>query len=136
MSIVKLDAKIKIKRSTTTGEVPTIGPSGDHTDGTWSATDIYEGELFLNTVDRKLWVGVGSEVIEIELALVDYLALSGGVMTGLIQQPVYDSADDLPDATSYIGAYAMYVDPAVRDEPLAIYCDGVDWRHCSDDSVV
>ena len=28
--------------------VPTIPPSADHRDGTWSATDIYEGEFYLD----------------------------------------------------------------------------------------
>ncbi len=65
MAKITLDAKMKIKRSTVTGEVPAIGPSADHTDGSWSATDIYSGELFLNETDARLWVGAGAKVKEL-----------------------------------------------------------------------
>ena len=68
MGKITLDAKMKIKRSTVPGEVPTIGPDLDHTSGTWSATDIYSGELFLNEADGKLWVGSGAVVKELSLA--------------------------------------------------------------------
>ena len=34
------DARMLVKRSTTTSEVPTAAPSNDHTDGTWDALDI------------------------------------------------------------------------------------------------
>lgn len=82
MGKITLDAKMKIKRSTITGEVPAIGPSNDHTDGTWSATDIYSGELFLNETDARLWVGIDTAVVELDLtgAVGAYLPLAGGAM--------------------------------------------------------
>ncbi len=49
------DSRIKIKRSTVTATVPTVPISNDHTDGTWTATDIYKGELFFNQADGVLW---------------------------------------------------------------------------------
>jgi hypothetical protein len=49
------DSRIKIKRSTITATVPTVPSSNDHTDGTWTATDIYKGELFFNQADGVLW---------------------------------------------------------------------------------
>jgi len=49
------DSRIKIKRSTVTTTVPTVPSSNDHTDGTWTATDIYKGELFYNQADGVLW---------------------------------------------------------------------------------
>lgn len=48
--------RIRIKRSTTTGEAPTVAPSEDHTDGTWGALDVYEGELFINVADGRIWL--------------------------------------------------------------------------------
>jgi len=45
------------KRSDQTGVVPTIGPSNDHTDGTWIDTDIYPGEFYINMEDQKVWFG-------------------------------------------------------------------------------
>ena len=45
------------KRTSIAGEVPTIGPSEDHTDGSWSDTDIYPGEFYINMEDQKVWFG-------------------------------------------------------------------------------
>jgi len=51
------DSRIKVKRSTVSGTVPTVAPSTDHTQPTpaWSATDIYKGELFINQADNVVW---------------------------------------------------------------------------------
>ena len=62
-----LDSRILLKRSTIAGEVPTIPGSSTHTDGTWIATDIYEGEAFLNTADARLFTRAGSTIKEIGL---------------------------------------------------------------------
>lgn len=59
------DARILIKRSTNTGEVPTVAPSNDHTDGTWDALDIYTGELFLNVADSRAWFRSNTAIIEL-----------------------------------------------------------------------
>jgi len=59
------DARILIKRSTNTGEVPTAAPSNDHTDGTWDALDIYTGELFLNVQDSRAWFRSNTAIIEL-----------------------------------------------------------------------
>lgn len=62
-----LDSRILLKRSTTAGVVPTIPATSNHTDGTWTATDIYSGETFVNTVDKRAFVRLGSDVKEIPL---------------------------------------------------------------------
>jgi len=51
------DSRIKIKRSTISGTVPTVAPSTDHTQPSpaWTATDIYKGELFINQADNVIW---------------------------------------------------------------------------------
>jgi len=67
MGVNKIDAKTRIKRSTVTTTEPTIGPSGDHTDGTWSSTDIYSGELFYNEPDQRLWIGTETGIREFVL---------------------------------------------------------------------
>lgn len=41
-------ARIRLRRTSEAGKVPTIPPNEDHTTG-WQETDIYIGELFLNT---------------------------------------------------------------------------------------
>ena len=60
MSVKKTNNRVLIKRSTVSGVVPTIPGSGatnvyDHTEGGWINTDIYQGELFLNVADDKMW---------------------------------------------------------------------------------
>jgi len=51
------------KSSSIASELPTIAPNNDHTTG-WSATDIYERELFANLPDGKLYTREGTEIIE------------------------------------------------------------------------
>lgn len=59
-------SKIKIKRSSITGVVPTLGATTDHTDGTWTGTDIYPGEFFINLADNKIWYGGISGIVEVK----------------------------------------------------------------------
>jgi len=66
--LVPIDAKIVNKRSTVTTEVPTIPASDDHTDGTWSATDVYSGEIFVNEADKKIYIRIADEIKEFSLA--------------------------------------------------------------------
>lgn len=44
---------------------PTIPSSADHRDGTWLATDIYEGELYLDTVAGLNYTRYGSTIVEL-----------------------------------------------------------------------
>ena len=48
------------KRTETAGVVPTIGPSDDHTDGTWGENDIYPGEMYINMADQRVFFGYAS----------------------------------------------------------------------------
>ena len=81
------DSRIKIKRSTITGTVPTVPSSNDHTDGTWIATDIYKGELFYNQADGVLWTrgDSGIECIQgtakLTIATADVLTLNSTPLT-------------------------------------------------------
>lgn len=60
-----LDARILLKRSTDVGVVPTIPASSSHTDGSWINTDIYSGEVFLNTHNERMFVRTGDNINEI-----------------------------------------------------------------------
>jgi len=44
---------------------PTIPSSSDHTDGTWLASDIYEGELYLDTVTGLNYTRYDSTIVEL-----------------------------------------------------------------------
>lgn len=56
MSKVIKGARLIHKRSNNASDLPTIPPNNDHTTG-WLNTDIYIGELFLNTspTEPKMW---------------------------------------------------------------------------------
>ena len=54
--------RIIIKKGTGT---PTIPSSSDHTDGTWLASDIYEGELYLDTVTGLNYTRYDSTIVEL-----------------------------------------------------------------------
>ncbi len=83
------DSRIKVKRSTVSGIVPTVAPSTDHTQPTpaWSATDIYKGELFINQADNVVWSRGDDGVFciggnaELTIASADVLHLNGTPLT-------------------------------------------------------
>lgn len=50
-------SRVVHKRTQVSGTTPTIGPSDDHTDGTWVNTDIYPGEFFLDMAGQVGWFG-------------------------------------------------------------------------------
>lgn len=82
-------SRIRIKRSTTALEVPTVPASDDHTDGTWLSTDIYKGELFINLPDGKIYTRTDSGIVNLPSPadLVGLLDFKGG----------YDAATNTPD---------------------------------------
>jgi hypothetical protein len=67
MALYTIDARHQIKRVTTTGATPTIPPTNDFTDGTWSITDTRVGEFFFNAADNRLWIGNLSGFSELDL---------------------------------------------------------------------
>ena len=78
------DSRIRLKRSTVAGAVPTAAPSTDHTDGTWSVNDVYIGELYLNDADQRLFVRTtGGELkrAQVTLTAAQVLALNSTPIT-------------------------------------------------------
>ena len=83
------DSRIKIKRSTVSGTVPTVAPSDDHTKPSpaWTATDIYKGELFINQADNVIWSRGDGGVFciggtaELTIASADVLTLNSTPLT-------------------------------------------------------
>jgi hypothetical protein len=57
-----LTARIIIKKGEGT---PTIPTSSDHRDGSWLSTDIYEGELYLDTINGLNYTRYGSTIVEL-----------------------------------------------------------------------
>lgn len=81
------------KTSNVASEVPTVPASNDHTDGSWSATDIYKGELFWNSVDQKLYTRGDSGII---LLLDNQLLLETTEKTGSHTLVLADAGSVIP----------------------------------------
>lgn len=84
------------KKNSNTGVVPTIPLSNDHTDGSWLTTDIYDGEMFLNTTDQKMWYRAGNVIKEVSVNSASTLNdLSDVVITApaLNETLIYTSAN-------------------------------------------
>ena len=59
-------AKIIVLKSDVPGTVPTIPVASDHDKSAWrQETDIYEGELFLNTADQVLYTRCGNDIVQL-----------------------------------------------------------------------
>lgn len=65
MAIEIEDVRRIEKILTTAAQLPTVAPSSDHTDGSWGITDIYPGEICINTADKKLYSSDGATIFEI-----------------------------------------------------------------------
>ena len=63
--MARLDARQIQKRSTVPGALPTVPPSNNHLDGSWTVNDIYECELFFNIPDNKVFTRFGVTIIEL-----------------------------------------------------------------------
>ena len=92
------EVRVIIKYSTIGGSEPTIPTSGDHEDGTWLPTDLYTGELFMNSADNKLWIRTDNGIIEIggtaggtSSFIGDYVHIAGGTYSGDIYAPTFSS---------------------------------------------
>ena len=90
--------RIISKYSTISGATPSIPPSQDHTDGTWSPTDLYVGEFFVNVADDIVWVRTINGILPISSTggtgsyIGDYVSKSlGGTYSGGVYAPTMSS---------------------------------------------
>lgn len=97
MSLNVIDGRIVEKISTVSGAIPTIGPSFDHLDGTWTELDIYEGEYFINVADGKIFTRVGTTIIELTTSL-----SSGDLATVLLAGNSTGTNDIIINTDQYI----------------------------------
>jgi hypothetical protein len=61
-------SRLLLKRSTLTGEVPTVPPLSAVTLNQFTPTDLFVGELFLNSVDDLMWVRTENAILPIALS--------------------------------------------------------------------
>ena len=64
MDLLREFSRLIIKRSTTTGVLPTI-PATSELDETWLSTDIYKGELFINLADDRIFYRSENGIVEL-----------------------------------------------------------------------
>lgn len=65
MTLIIKDVRRIEKYTETIGLLPSIAPTSDHTDGSWTSEDIYKGELYLNLADRILFTRDGASIINL-----------------------------------------------------------------------
>ncbi len=125
------DSRIKIKRSTVSGTVPTVAPSDDHTQPSpaWSATDIYKGELFINQADNVVWSRGDDGVFciggtaELTIASADVLTLNSTPLT--IVSAVSGYAIEVVSASVKIDSPSS---PYATNVGLELICNGATER--------
>ena len=103
------DVRIIMKYSTISGVEPTIPLSADHNDGTWLPTDIYIGEIFVNSADDLTWIRTNNGIIPLSGSFSatfsfagDFVPISGGTFSGLV------NFSELTSASASIGQ--LYID--------------------------
>lgn len=96
MTIIKADARIRIKSSSITGATPSVGTSSNHTDGTWGVNDIYTSEFFLNRTDDELSLATDNGVFNIPLfpigGIPSYLGDAEAGVAGLTAGDFYQTS--------------------------------------------
>jgi hypothetical protein len=84
--------------------VPTIPPSASHDNGDWSSNDIYEHELYLDSVTGYFYTRKGDEIVRITTTSLDFVPYRGAT------------------ADLDLGAFDLYTNKVwLYDEPNADY---------------
>jgi len=105
-NFLKSNERISVRRSNTPGVIPTIPVDDDFLN--WLETDIFDGELFLNTADNKMWIRCDSGITSI-------VHESGSTnFTDLIDTPIgYEDGKILISTASAI-TYTEYPDVRIN----------------------
>ena len=61
-------SRLIMKRSTVSGDVPTVPPITATTLNDFTPNDIFVGEFFLNAVDDQLWIRTDNGILPIDLS--------------------------------------------------------------------
>ena len=91
MAKILKKARFILNRSEVTGKIPTLPPNDDHTDG-WIGTDIYQGELFVNIYDDRIWFRDYFDEMKEMVVLKDGKIPEGYLDGPLIYQSTWDAS--------------------------------------------
>lgn len=81
MGCTKAKRRRQEKISTVAGVVPTVPTVADHCTEGWLVTDIYKGEIFINTADNKAYTRGDSGIFEIGGGGSQTLSVSGNTLS-------------------------------------------------------
>lgn len=108
-----------LKVSNVANEVATIPSTSDHTDGSWLTTDIYVGELFLNTTDNILQTRTDSGIVTLNNAGSD---VNWGDILGTLsdQTDLQNALDDKINYSDYTPSHSLLVQQSGTGSPTSL----------------
>lgn len=108
-----------LKVSDVEGAVATIPATSDHTDGSWLTTDIYVGELFLNTTDNILQTRTDSGIVTLNNAGSD---VNWGDILGTLsdQTDLQNALDDKINYSDYTPSHSLLVQQSGTGSPTSL----------------
>lgn len=80
MGCTKAKRRRQEKISTVAGVVPTVPTVADHCTNGWLATDIYKGEIFINTADNKAYTRGNAGIFEITSSASGVQTVTGNIV--------------------------------------------------------
>lgn len=106
-------ARLQIKYTSITGASPSLPYTQDHNDGTWSPTDLYVGEFFLNASDDQLWIRTFNGIIPVNGTgsgtgsyIGDFVSkTNGGSYSGTVSVPHLNGGDATFDEGTFTDLY-------------------------------
>ena len=113
--------RMVIKVSDVTTEVATIPTTNDHTDGSWLATDIYVGELFLNITDDVLQTRTDAGIITLNSGGGGGSSAWGSITGTLSNQTDLQNALNLKvNNSDYTPAHSLLVQQSGTGSPTSL----------------
>lgn len=112
--------RMVIKVSDVTNDVATIPTTNDHTDGSWLATDIYIGELFLNVADDVLQTRTDAGIITLNSG--GGGSSTWGSITGTLssQTDLQNALDLKVNNSDYTPAHSVLVQQSGTGSPTSL----------------
>ena len=108
-----------LKVSDVQGAVATIPSTSDHTDGSWLVTDIYVGELFLNTTDNILQTRTDSGIVTLNNAGSD---VNWGDILGTLsdQTDLQNALDEKINYSDFSPSHSLLAQQSGTGSPTAL----------------
>jgi hypothetical protein len=105
MAKIVQGARVLTKRTDISTVIPTLPPNDDHTTG-WLESDIYEGEVFVNVTDKRVWIRTSGTTVDdamTEFAMLQsngklpLIYLPSSITGSLIYQGTWNANTNVPN---------------------------------------